>query len=160
MKRIIAIVVLVLIGCGNVENTTPLPDTIQNMKLHEVTQGEEADQVITQMHRKPVTDQKSYIGEYRGKEYQATLYLTIYSNPESAIQDLEQMTERIRDPQIGGQMGYQHVRGLDSYGENVYMALQNRRAHYFYVIDRHLYWLDANPHVGMAALKELLGKPA
>jgi len=158
---LITITLGLLIACGQgVQHDTPLPDTIQNMQLQEVIQGEEANAIVTKLHQKRVTTRESVIGRYQDNQYDATLYITMYQHPDSALRDLEQMARRIRDPEIGGKMGFQHVRELPSYGENVYMALQNRRAHYFYVVGENLYWLDANPNVGMASLEELLKQPA
>ncbi len=159
-KRLVLPLLFLLAGCGGVENTTPLPDAIQQMQLQEVIQGEDADEIIAKMHRNLVADRSNFIGRYRGKDYSATLYLSVYAHADSAVGDLENMTSRIRDPEIGGKMGYQHVRELTSYGEHVYMALQNRRAHFFYAIGHSLYWLDTDPNVGMAAIEELLENPA
>ncbi|MCF7803764.1 MAG: hypothetical protein K9N46_00495 [Candidatus Marinimicrobia bacterium] len=157
MRKIISIFILgVLVGCGGgIQNDTPLPNSIQDMQISEIMQGGEADEVITKLHQKVVTDQENYIGEYSGKDYDATLYLTVYDNPDSALSDLNKMVERIQDPHVGGQMGYQHTRELTKYGENVYMALQNQRAHYFYVDGNELYWLDVDPHVAMGAIQQL-----
>ena len=158
MRRAVAILIVVLlIGCGGgVENNTPLPNSIQEMQLQKVIQGEEADQVITNLHQKKVTDQQNYIGEYAGGDYDAKLYLTVYQHADSALSDLNKMNQRIQDPHVGGQMGFQHTRKLTSMGEHVYMALQNQRAHYFYVDGKHLYWLDVDPHVAMNAIKQLV----
>lgn len=158
MRHIVALFTIVLlIGCGEgVENNTPLPNSIQEMQLQKVIQGEEADQVITELHKKKVTDQQNFIGEYAGKDYNAKLYLTVYQNADSALSDLNKMNARIQNPHVGGQMGFQHTRQLSGIGENLYMALQNNRAHYFYVDGANLYWLDVDPHVAMPAIKQLV----
>lgn len=158
MKKItIVLGVILLIGCGGgIQNDTPLPDSIQDMTLQQIIRGEAADQAITQLHKKEVTTADNYIGEYQGGEFSSTLYLTVYQDSTQALADLQKMAARIRDPQVGGQMGFQHVRHLTSYGENVYMTLQHQRAHFFYVIQNKLYWLDTNPRVAMAAIEQLL----
>ncbi len=157
MKKIVLLIGILLLGCGGgIQNDTPLPNSIQDMTLRKIIEGEEADQVITQLHQKEVTSATNYIGEYQGSDYSSTLYLTVYQDSSQALTDLHKMAERIQDPQVGGQMGFQHVRQLTSYGNNVYMTLQNQRAHFFYVIRNKLYWLDTNPRVALAAIKQLL----
>jgi len=159
MKKLLPVVLLFIIACsGGVKNDTPLPDSIQSMVLQKVTQGQKADKAITELHHKQVTDAKNYIGEYKGDKYDAKLYLTEYDNTDSAIADLDSMAGRIMNPHIGGQMGFQHVRQLPSLGDHVYMTLQGKRAHFFYVKGNGLYWLDVDPHMAMNSIKQLLGK--
>lgn len=157
MKKIVILIGILLLGCGGgIQNDTPLPNSIQDMTLRKIIEGEEANQVITRLHKKEVTTATNYVGEYAGSDYSSTLYLTVYPDSTQALADLQKMAERIQDPQVGGQMGFQHVRHLTSYGENVYMTLQNQRAHFFYVIQNKLYWLETNPQVALAAIKQLL----
>jgi hypothetical protein len=149
---------LVLISCGEAsDDGFQLPDTLQQMKLTNAIQGESADKIITQMHQKVVTDQINYIGKYTSSQYNANLYVTVYDNPDDALTDLENMADRIKDPEVGAKLGYRHVRELPDLGRKAYMSLQSNRVHYFFVQNNELYWLDVDPHVAKAALDDLVG---
>lgn len=156
MRRKIAafIIGVFLVGCGGETNLTPLPDAIQGMKLQETLQDGRADSVITQLHGKTVTAAQNFIGRYRSSHYSGTLYLTIYPDSVRAINALNAMAARIQDPQIGGQMGFIHVRELPKYGPHVYITLRKQRAHFFFVEGNTLYWLDINPAIAMNAIQE------
>lgn len=157
MRKLLILASIAMIACsGGVQNDTPLPNSIQQMQLNEIIRGEEADDIITNLHQKVVTDQQNIIGKYEGTDGKATLYLTIYDDADSPVEDLDAMAKRIQDPDVGSQMGFQHVRQLTNYGDHIYMALQNNRAHYFYVEENMLYWLDVNPQVAMPAIKQLV----
>ena len=155
-----ALVTALLIGCGGggIENNTPLPNSIQDMQLQNIVTGEQAQDELKKLHQKTVTSAESYIGEYQGNEYNARMYVTAYTGRDSALAALNAMANRMMDPHGGAmQMGFQHVRKLNKYGDHVYMALQGQRAHYFYVEDSNLYWLDIDPHVAMPAMGQLVG---
>jgi len=157
------LIVIGLIGCsGGVKNQTPLPNSIEGMQLKKVYTGNQALEMVKQLHQKPVTSQDTYVGEYEGKEYNAKMYITEYQSPDSAVATLEQMAGAMMNPHGDGAsaMGFQHVRKLDKYGAHVYMALQGSRAHYFYVQGNKLYWLDIDPHVAMSAMETLVGTKA
>jgi len=150
----------VLAACGGgVKNETPLPQSIRKMDLHRVMRDGEADSVITGLHGRPVTAAKNFIGWYQGDGTTGTLYLTVYPDSLQAIKDLNAMASRIRDPEIGGAMGFLHVRELPKYGNQVYLTLQNRRAHFFFVKGSGLYWLEVDPRIAMDAIRELTGRP-
>lgn len=153
-KIAVFIVGMLMVGCGGGVNNIPLPDAIQGMKLQETLRDGRADSVITQLHGKTVTAAKNFIGRYRSSHYSGTLYLTIYPDSVQALNALTAMATRIQDPQIGGQMGFIHVRELPQYGRHVYITLQKQRAHFFFVKGNSLYWLDVNPAIAMNAIRE------
>jgi len=148
-------------GGGGVANNTPLPNSIQDMQLQNIVTGDQAKQQIEELHQKPVTSGESYVGEYKGKNYTAKMYVTTYTGRDSALAALQQMSSMMMNPHDDAMsMGFQHVRKLSKYGDNVYMALKGNRAHYFYVEGKDLYWLDVDPHVAMAAMQQLVGTKA
>ncbi len=157
-KYSIAFMLLLFIECSpKISPTdTPLPGSVQDMTLQQIIQGEEADSIITHLHRKIVTEAESYIGMYQGAGSTGTMYITVYPESVQAVEDLTRMADRIRDPEIGGKMGFLHFRELTRYGDNVYMALQHQRAHFFYVRTNKLYWWDVEPQVAISSLQELM----
>ncbi len=157
-KHILIVGILILVGCGggSIQNDTPLPNSILQMRLQNIMSGQEADQIITQLHKREVTTGTNYVGDYEGSDYSSRLYLTVYPDSSLAIADLEAMAERIKDPEVGGQMGFEHIRELSDYSEPVYMSLQGARAHFFWVRNNRLYWLDTSPYTAMDSIAELL----
>jgi len=157
-KHFLIFAIMVLVGCGggSIQNDTPLPDSILQMDLQNVMSGQDADQIITQLHNREVTTGTNYVGDYEGPEYSSRLYLTMYPESSQAVADLEAMAERIKDPEVGGQMGFEHIRELTDYDVTVYMSLRGDRVHFFWVQDDGLYWLDTSPYAAMDSIAELL----
>lgn len=156
MKRLIYGLFVILVACGanQGQNGTPLPGSIADMELTNIIQGEDADKIITELHRKVVTDQTNFIGRYAGSQYNATLYITKYENEDGALEDFRRMAERINKPEIGGSMGFQHVRPVPELGNHAYMTVQSSRVHYYFVQKDMLYWLDISPEKAMAAVEQ------
>lgn len=147
MKRLIyaLFVVILAVGCNQSQSGNPLPASIADMERTNVIQGEDADKIITELHRKVVTDQSNFIGKYSGQQYSATLYITKYENKDGALEDFRRMAERINKPEVGGSMGFQHVRPVPELGNHAYMTIQGERVHYYFVKDGMLYWIDVDP---------------
>ncbi len=164
MRKLLIPLLLIVIGCsGGVKNDTPLPNSIEGMQLKQVYSGQKAQSMLKNMHQENVPSQNTYVGEYQGKQYNAKMYITVFSNPDTAVATLEKMAGAMMSTKgaSGGMaMGFQHVRKLDKYGDHVYMALQGNRAHYFYVKGNDLYWLDIDPHIAMSAMEHLVGTVA
>jgi hypothetical protein len=156
MKRLIygLVVVILAVGCNQGQSGNPLPASIADMDRTNVIQGEDADKIITELHRKVVTDQQNFIGKYSDDQYSATLYITRYDNENGALEDFRRMAERINKPEIGGSMGFQHVRPVPELGNHAYMTLQGGRVHYYFVKDEMLYWLDVHPEIAMQVVED------
>ncbi len=156
MKPFILALFALIVACGSsqTQQENILPEEIATMTRTHAIMGADADTIITRLHRKVVTDQKNFIGQYSNGNHKATLYVTRYTEKDSALKDFQRMAERINNPKIGGSMGYKHIRNVPELGNHAYMTLEGERVHYYFVQESKLYWLEVDPEMAMNAVKQ------
>ncbi len=129
-----------------------LPESILHMQKDEVISGQEAADVIDKMHRGQVASQENYIAHYHGQGDSATYYVSLYESQEQAISEKEKMAEMMRE----AEHEFSHFMPISVQGKDVYMALDQEQAHYFFARNQELIWLAVDVPVAEDALEDIL----
>lgn len=142
---------LLCAGCtGNPE--IKVPDRLGNLKRTMLITGEEAIQVINQMHGLPVASEVNFIAEY-GEDPKDLLYVTSYKNADEAEKFLLQMVTKLQAANSGP---FSHLHALKSYGKSVYVTLGLGAIHYIYRSSRYLLWLHTYQNFGRELPENLI----
>jgi hypothetical protein len=134
------------------QSSVHLPRTIAGMSLESVTDGAKAAQIINRMHRTEVATRTNVIGQYSGRGWSATYYVSVYEDPGQARQAMEDMARVIAE----GGHGFVHLRQRMQGEKLFYMTLGQGQAHYFFARDVELIWLAVDKGIAEEAISDLL----
>jgi hypothetical protein len=123
------------------------------MSLIESVSGDEAQNLISQLHPGPLAPAESQVGFYAAGDDRAVLYLSRFAEADSARAQLEMMSAMIGR----GRAGFGHHTEIDMAGTVVHAVVGSGRMHFFFTRQNELVWLAADPALARAALAELLG---
>jgi hypothetical protein len=149
---IYALVAALTAGCAAEEAEAPLPESIHGMALVESHSGEEAADILVEMHKAEVVPPENYIGHYGTEEMGAVLYVSRFDTDAAADSFLVAMGTRIGP----GSSGYGHHSSFEAVGHHVHMVFGHGQVHYFYADAEDLVWLAVDARLARPALAELL----
>lgn len=129
-----------------------LPPSLGSLQLRQTYTGNEAGELINQMHGKGVTPKSNAIGLYSGAGGSATLYLSVYNEEREAV--------KVRNKMISGiQTGYTPFTDLERRtfeGHDISYCIGDGQAHYFFSTGTSLYWLAVDFQIAPPTLEALL----
>lgn len=130
-----------------------LPETLGGLALVERATGDQARDLITQLHPGPLAPAESEVGFYASGDDRAILYVSRFARADTAMAQLETMSAMIGR----GRGGFGHHAEAEIAGTVVHMVMGQGRAHFFFRQDREVVWVSADPETGRGALSQLLG---
>jgi len=130
-----------------------LPQELGGLRLRECIGGEEARELINQLHHKGVSSGEDFVGQYVGKEGNATLYLSVFEHPADASGTMERMTTGIENSRFPFTDLKHHPIPPN---KKIKMCLGLGQAHFFFPDDRRLYWLSVDVPIAESTLTHLL----
>lgn len=151
-SRVIAVCLLICSsGCSS--DSSGLPQALGGLRLQEWIGGEEAREFINQLHHKGVSSGEDFVGQYVGKEGNATLYLSVFEHPSDASGMMERMTKGIEASRFPFTDLKDHPIPPD---KKIKMCLGLDQAHFFFPDGRKLYWLSVDVPIAESTLSHLL----
>lgn len=153
------VLLVCLLTCASGCSTDPtgLPETLGSLRLQEWIGGEEARELINQIHHKGVSPGEDFVGQYVGEEGTATLYFSVFENASEAAVMMERMTTGIEKSRFPFTDLKDHP---VSPGKKINMCLGLDQAHFFFPDGRRLYWLSVDVPIAESTLAHLLAATA
>ncbi len=150
---VMIVLALIILGFSRsaLADELKLPESILEMEKTEVMKGEEASTKVDRMHRGEVATGRDFIAEYSDGEYSATYYVSLYDEPEVAVEARQEMARVMEETSHE----FSHFMQRTVNGHTVYMALAHGQAHYFFAQDKELVWLAVDMPVAEDSLKEI-----
>ncbi|HEY5656225.1 MAG TPA: hypothetical protein VIY27_00400 [Myxococcota bacterium] len=139
-------------GEATEEGATPLPAAIHGLALVESHSGNEAAQILIEMHGAEVVPPENHIGYYGTEELEAALYISRFDGAAAADSSRVAMEQRIG----AGSSGYGHPGRFEAGDHPVHMVFGYGQVHFFYTDAEALVWLAADMRIARPALAELL----
>lgn len=151
----ILVVIFFLYGCSKQDSTVFKPFVeLNGLKLSRHISGEEARELINQLHNKSVTPSSNDVLFYEGLKGKATLYVSIYKSDADTKEAYDKMVRLIKD----GNQVFGHFHEMEIETQPLSMCLGMGQAHYFFAKDNKLYWLSTNYEIAQATVFDLLNK--
>ena len=141
---------------GEADAASPLPATLHGMQLQSTHQGDEAAQILENLHGQPVGAEQSWVGIYGPMDFATAVYVSRFDSPGEAETQINAMVERIDS----GTMAFGHHTSFSRGGRVVHSVFGQGQVNYFYQQSSELWWLGAHPMIARPAIAELLGLPA
>ena len=145
----ILIVVCIMFPC---RQSIILPQSILQLRLSSEIRGKQAQEIVDAMHKKSVTPDENVIGTYFSTDGTAKLYVSLYDSRSVAEEQFGKMVDRIRQ---GGDT-FSHLREIHVQDEKVYLCLGLSQAHYFFLLEKELYWWAVDLQIAQASMQELV----
>lgn len=130
----------------------PVPDALAGMRLTGVTEGEQAKASVEELHGKALGAglEAAWIGEYGQK--QATVWVSRSLQERDADELLTRMHDRIAE----GNSPFGNPRTLGVGGLTVYALDGMGQSHFYFQVNKDIYWLAISPALAPAGLDELV----
>jgi hypothetical protein len=148
----IAVVAGVVLYPRLASTKNPLPGQIGDLRLALQIKGEKARGIINEMHGKGVTPLENMIGEYKGAAGSATVYVSRYQTNSDAQETVERMLAGIEK----GNTPFNNPRRLTVGSTDVSLCIGLGQAHYFFIMDKSVYWLAADAAVAQVTIVNLI----
>ena len=129
-----------------------VPSEIGEKVQQRIISGEEAAQVIDELHTFSVAKIKNIIAYYDDKN-EDILYLTWYESAETAAEDLNTMITKMSSNEDSP---FYHLMPLSSYDDKVYMTIGMGAIHYIYLSGKRVLWFQTHQSFGMELPESLL----
>lgn len=141
MNRKLSIVTFViltslLICCS--KNQNPLPEYLYNFKRTDFLQGAEAEEFVNKLHLKTVVSVKSEIAVYQGEKEPLTIYITYYDNPDTALQEMQKMIDKMTSTETVFIKG----ENISINDQQVFRCFGMGQTHYIFAVDDKLFWVS------------------
>jgi hypothetical protein len=133
--------------------SSALPPTLHGLTLVRSVSGEDARDLIAQLHPGPLAPAASEVGFYAAGPERAVLYVTRFPSADLAQAQLDRMAATIGH----GRGGFGHHTEATVGDIVVHRALGQGRAHFFFTRNSEVVWLAADDAVARMALAALLG---
>ncbi len=132
-----------------------LPQTIGPLKLEKFQSGDEARREINRLHGKNIDFQDGYIGNYKGDDGSATLWVSEYGSEGDAFTAIHNMAQRLETSKEGV---FWHFREISIEGAPVYFVVGMGQAHYFFQKGAKAIWLAVDPSLAKVAIRDVFTK--
>lgn len=144
-----------MIGCNSSEDSSPLlPDQLSALPLMKRLAGDEAAALIERLHAKSVAPVASEIGYYGAATPPLTVYVSRFSSPGEAHEQIAAMVEMIG----AGSSGFAHPAREMRGDTEVHLVVGHGQSHAYFVYHDLVYWVAASRDAITDALEELLAK--
>lgn len=120
-----------------------LPEKVNDLTLVKTVSGDEAKEFINKLHFKPVTENENVIGYYENLSGSAIVYVTLYPNDKSAIEDFDKMTKKI-SPENSV---FIYPKFFNHQGQRIYQCFGMGMTHYVFALNKKLYWISVDTHL-------------
>lgn len=130
----------------------PVPAALAGLQLTGVTQGDQAKAMVEELHGKALGAglEAAWIGEYDQK--QATLWVSRSLQKQDADALLKRMHDRIAE----GKSPFTNPRTLSVGGLAVYALDGMGQSHFYFQMNKDIFWLAIGPTLATAGLDELV----
>lgn len=139
MRRIIFSAALLFALSFCTKEPVTIPEEFSGLKLVEHLTGAEAINFVNRLHFNSVTSEKNEIGFYSGEKGNAIIYITYYSDENSASDNYEKMTRKISPENSIFERGS----FFEVSGRKVYRTFGMGQTHYVFTISNRLFWISA-----------------
>ncbi|MBM4168167.1 MAG: hypothetical protein FJ215_03290 [Ignavibacteria bacterium] len=136
----------------SLRSTSILPDSLSSLALVRHVTGDDAREFVDRLHGKGVSPAETEIGFYEGERGKATIYVSSYRRGKEAEEAYSRMVRLIE----AGNPVFGHFQIVEIESHSVAFSLGLGRAHYFYVSEAHLFWLEADLPVASDTIRDLL----
>jgi hypothetical protein len=143
--------VLLEVGCTG-KKEIQVPESIEEKKMTKLIYGEEAINVIDELHGLDVAPEENIIAEY-GENPKDLLYISRYNTKEQATESLQLMINKMIETDEGP---FTHIRTLPDYEDSVYISIGMGAIHYIYRSTKYILWLQTYQEIGRELPSELL----
>jgi hypothetical protein len=145
------VLVILEVGCSG-KKEIPVPETIVDKKMTKLIYGEEAINVIDELHGLDVATEENIIAQY-GENPKDLLYISRYDTKDQARESLQLMITKMIETDEGP---FTHIRTLPDYEDNVYISIGMGAIHYIYRSTKYILWLQTYQEIGRELPNELI----
>jgi hypothetical protein len=132
--------------------TIDLPKSILQLRLTAEIRGKQAQEIVDAMHKKSVTPDENVIGTYFSTDGSAKLYVFLYDSRTIAEEQFRKMIDLMRLEKGA----FSNFRELQVKNEKVYLFLGLGQAHYFFLLEKDIYWWAVDLQIAQASMQELV----
>ncbi|RMF61082.1 MAG: hypothetical protein D6748_02550 [Calditrichaeota bacterium] len=150
---ILFIFLALICSCNAMAPEIHLPDSIQGLPLRQKISGKEAEKMLERMHNKDVAPGKNVIGVYQAGPHRTILYASSFPTRGKALDRLEEMSKEIGS----GSSGFENHIQFEVNKNIIHQVTGYGQLHYFFAVDKFLYWLSVDYPLAHGSLAELLG---
>jgi hypothetical protein len=148
---LIPVLVVVILLLPN-HRILELPKSILQLRLTEEIRGKQAQEMVDAMHKKSVTPDENVIGTYFSTDGSAKLYMFLYNSRTIAEGQFKKMIDLMRLEKGA----FSHFQELQVQNEKVYLCLGLNQAHYFFLLEKDIYWWAVDLQIAQASMQELV----
>ncbi len=129
-----------------------VPSSLSELRLAHSLRGDGARREIERLHGESIASQEAFVAHYESAGRVAMLYVSHARDEAMALDQVEQMTARIR----GGNGPFTHHREKTQDGTMVHSVLGQRQVHYYFRRGARVVWVAADPALARRALADAL----